>query len=119
MGGGFNAAQNFYQMGQQQQQAQQPAPAANGWQCSCGATATGNFCPNCGAKKPAPQAAAGWTCACGAVNSGNFCSNCGARKPVAAPDYKCNRCGWQPEDPKNPPKFCPNCGDRFDEGDIS
>ena len=128
MGGGFNAAQNFYQMGQQQQQsvpnpqavqAQQSPQNGMGWQCACGAAVTGNFCPQCGAKKPEPKPAGGWTCACGAVNSGNFCSNCGAKKPVAAPTYKCNRCGWQPEDPKNPPKFCPNCGDRFDEGDIS
>jgi membrane protease subunit (stomatin/prohibitin family) len=51
MGGGFNAAQNFYQMGQQQQQQAAPAPAApaaDGWKCACGATATGKFCPECG-----------------------------------------------------------------------
>ena len=48
--GGMNAAQLF-QMGQQQQPIQQAAPAANGWKCACGATATGKFCPECGAKK--------------------------------------------------------------------
>lgn len=43
--GGMNA-QNLYAMGQQQQQ---PAPAApNGWTCTCGAAATGKFCPECG-----------------------------------------------------------------------
>ena len=123
-GGGMNA-QNLYAMGQQQQAAQQqavqqqaaPAPAgpADGWKCSCGATATGKFCPDCGAPKPAP--AQGWTCACGALNQGKFCQNCGAKKPAGAPLYRCDKCGWTPEDPKNPPKFCPECGDPFDDND--
>ncbi len=115
-GGGMNA-QNLFAMGQQNQQAQQaaPAPAASGWKCACGATATGNFCPECGAKKPAD--ADGWTCSCGAVNKGKFCQNCGAKKPESAPLYRCDKCGWEPEDPKNPPKFCPECGDPFDEND--
>ena len=110
--GGVNAAQLF-QMGAQQSASQPEAPA-NGWKCTCGHTATGNFCPECGAKKPE----AGWTCACGNVNKGRFCSNCGAKKPAAAPLYRCDKCGWEPEDPKNPPKFCPECGDRFTDEDI-
>ena len=145
-----NTAQLFQQgLSQQQYQAQQapapaPAPAQNGWQCSCGATATGNFCPNCGGKKPAPagswkcscgndvtgnfcpncgskkpEAAPGWTCSCGSVNQGKFCMNCGAKKPEGAPLYKCDKCGWTPEDPHNPPRFCMNCGDIFDETDKS
>ena len=110
--GGMNAAQLF-QMGAQQSASQPEAPA-NGWKCTCGHTATGNFCPECGSKKPE----AGWTCACGNVNKGKFCSNCGAKKPAAAPLYRCDKCGWEPEDPKNPPKFCPECGDRFTDEDI-
>ncbi len=118
MGGGFNAAQNFYNMGQQQMAQQQPpsapAPAQNGWKCVCGATVTGKFCTECGAPKPADD---GWKCACGAVNKGKFCSECGAKKPEGAPLYRCDKCGWEPEDPHNPPKFCPECGDVFDDRD--
>ncbi|MBR5409561.1 MAG: SPFH domain-containing protein, partial [Clostridia bacterium] len=60
----------------------------------------------------------GWTCKCGAVNKGNFCYNCGSPKPVeGAARYRCSKCGWEPEDPANPPKFCPQCGDPFNEND--
>ena len=110
--GGFNA-NSLYQMGQQQEQ-KPAAPAANTWKCSCGAENTGKFCAECGAPKPAE----GWVCACGSVNKGKFCPECGARKPAAAPLYRCDKCGWEPEDPKHPPKFCPECGDRFDDNDI-
>ena len=151
--GGMNA-QGLYQMGAQQQ-AQQPAPAApaapaNGWTCSCGQSGiTGNFCPNCGSKKPEPKPAAGswkcpqcgatatgkfcpecgtkkpevqadgWTCSCGAVNKGKFCAECGKPKPAGVPQYKCDKCGWEPADPAHPPKFCPECGDPFDDGDLT
>ena len=110
--GGVNA-QTLFQMGAQQPQAQQAAPA-DGWKCSCGAMNTGKFCTQCGAKKPE----SGWTCACGAVNQGKFCSQCGAKRPAGAPLYRCDKCGWQPEDPTHPPKFCPECGDPFDDNDL-
>lgn len=118
--GGMNA-QNLYQMGAQQQTQPAPPPPApapvapGGWVCSCGATATGKFCPECGKPKPAAD---GWTCSCGAVNKGKFCSECGAKKPAGVPQYKCDKCGWEPADPTHPPKFCPECGDSFDDGDL-
>lgn len=71
------SAQELYAMGRKPQA---PAPAAAGgaWRCACGAESQGNFCSQCGAKKPA----AGWSCpACGAENHGNFCTQCGAKKP--------------------------------------
>ena len=123
--GGLNA-QSLFQMGQQQAAAAPapaapapapvaPAPDANTWKCACGNLATGKFCTECGAKRPAPE---GWVCACGAVNKGKFCSECGARKPAGVPQYRCDKCGWEPEDPTHPPKFCPECGDPFDSNDI-
>lgn len=57
--GGAMNAQNLFAMGQQaqqqpfqQQQPVQPQQAAGGWRCTCGAVNNGNFCQNCGAKKP-------------------------------------------------------------------
>ena len=126
---GANTISNLAAQAQQQQQQAAPAPqaapqmqaaavvAAAGWKCGqCGKEGnTGKFCAECGAAKPAD--AAGWTCSCGAVNKGKFCQECGAKKPEGAPVYKCDKCGWEPEDPHHPPKFCPECGDIFDDSD--
>ena len=89
-------------------------PAGNTWKCGCGAENSGKFCAECGSAKLAD----GWVCACGNVNKGKFCPECGAKKPSAEPLYRCDKCGWEPEDPRNPPKFCPECGDRFTEEDA-
>ena len=108
--GAAGNAQNLFAMGQQQQQAQQAAaPSVDTWKCSCGATASGKFCAECGAKKPE---ASTWTCSCGAVNNGKFCTSCGKKKPEA---IQCTNCGWKPEDPTQTPKFCPECGTPFNK----
>lgn len=48
------------------------APAATAWTCGCGAQNTGNFCQNCGTKRPA---------GCTHPNAGGsmFCPDCGAK----------------------------------------
>ena len=137
---GGNQASNLYAQGQQQYGTYQPqygagqgynaptgygaqptpAPTAGGWTCECGTANTGKFCTNCGKPQPAPAPTAGsWTCECGSVNTGRFCPNCGKPQPAAKKTFKCNKCGWVPADPANPPKFCPNCGDLFDANDAN
>ncbi len=114
--GGMNAA-NLYAVGQNQPvqqtaQPEQPAPAApaDGWTCpNCGNVVRGNFCPECGEKKPAP--AAEWVCPnCGAKNKGKFCSECGEKKPEAPAEWTCPKCGKV-----NTGKFCPDCGEKKPE----
>ena len=147
-GGAMNAQNLFAMGQQHQQQQAEPPKDANGmerWKCSCGAEACGKFCPECGAKKPEPTLSGAWkckcgatatgkfcpecgspkvadtdswSCSCGAQNKGKFCQNCGSKKPAGVPQYRCDKCGWEPEKGSIPPKFCPECGDPFDDGDI-
>ncbi|MGI6176060.1 MAG: SPFH domain-containing protein [Christensenellales bacterium] len=116
--GGMNT-QALYEMQAQQAAAPPAAPAAESktWVCACGAENEGKFCHECGKEQPR-KAQGGWTCACGAENKGKFCHACGKPKPAGALQYQCDQCGWEPEDPQNPPKFCPECGDPFDSEDI-
>lgn len=64
------------------------------------------------------KAIGAWFCpSCGTQNNGAFCQNCGTKRPEAQRSFRCDKCGWEPEDPHNPPKFCPECGDLFDDND--
>ncbi len=84
--------------------AKKPAPVES-WDCACGNKGiTGNYCSNCGAKKPEPPKA--WDCACGNKGiTGNFCSNCGSKKPEEPTTWDCS-CGNK----GITGKFCSNCG---------
>lgn len=119
MGAGNNTnAAAFYEKAAQEEAKKEETKketAKDTWTCpKCGHEVTGKFCPECGEKKPAD----GWSCPkCGTANKGKFCTECGEKKPEGAPLYRCDKCGWEPKDPKNPPKFCPNCGDPFDDND--
>lgn len=117
VGGMGNNVGNLFTQAQAEEnaaaaKAKTSAPADT-WKCACGNVASGKFCTECGAKRPED----GWKCSCGNVNKGKFCPNCGAKKPEGAPLYRCDKCGWEPEDPAHPPKFCPECGDIFDDND--
>ena len=76
--GGMNA-QNLFAMGQNQETKKEESS----WKCSCGATSTGKFCPNCGANKPETEF-----------------------------EIRCSNCGYVSGD-SNRPKFCPECGNAF------
>lgn len=119
--GGMNA-QELFAMAQADKAAgeaaaQSPQRAeADSWICSCGARNTGKFCSECGTPRQEDNR---WVCSCGTQNIGKFCSECGKPKPMAARHFRCDKCGWQPEDAAHLPKFCPECGDRFDDNDRS
>lgn len=123
--GGVNAG-SLYQMGAQMNAGGQmngQTPQQMGFApFNAGTGVQQNTAPNAGinpSMRPQTAGAQGWTCTqCGAVNQGKFCMECGAKKPAGAPLYKCDKCGWVPQDPTHPPKFCPECGDSFDENDI-
>ena len=78
---------------------------ASGWSCSCGSEGnTGNFCSECGARRPVADS---WTCSCGNVATGRFCSECGARRPESE-SWTCS-CG-NVNDANA--RFCSECGTR-------
>ncbi len=103
--GGFAAAQNLYNTGAKQQREEAP----DAWACTCGATVTGNFCKECGAKRPDVQSGT-WKCTCGAENNGKFCSECGTKRPVGPTE--CSNCGFKLKE-GNTAKFCPECGNKL------
>ena len=104
-GGGANNMQNLYAMGQQNAVQNE---AAGEWVCGkCGNHSSGKFCHSCGAPKPESGS---WKCSCGTDNTGNFCTNCGSKKNEKV---KCGKCGYEPADPDNIPKFCPECGEKI------
>ncbi|MFA7672996.1 MAG: SPFH domain-containing protein, partial [Clostridia bacterium] len=111
--GGMNA-QSLYAMGASQPK--QGTVDTDSWTCSCGAVNKGKFCTECA--KPRPVDIAGWTCSCGVINKGKFCMECGKPKPAGAKLYKCDKCGWELKEGMAAPKFCPECGDIFDDSDI-
>ncbi len=81
------------------------AEAANaGWTCACGkAGNTGNFCSECGSRRPAAHGS--WDCSCGKTgNTGNFCSECGSRRPAAEWTCTCGKVN------ASDVRFCPECG---------
>lgn len=107
-GAGGASAQNLFAMGAQ---TPRTATASGGWSCTCGKGGNaGKFCSECGKPKPAE----GWSCSCGAANTGKFCSECGKPAPGG---FVCDKCGWKPGAGASVPKFCPECGDAFDEND--
>lgn len=98
-------------------QAQIPLAGAttspDAWDCACGNKVVGNFCNNCGAKKPEPVVTESWNCSCGQMGIvGNFCNNCGAKKPEPAVadtwDCECGQTGITGN-------FCNNCGKKRGE----
>ena len=93
------------------------APAASGqWVCqSCGSQNTGKFCSGCGNPRPVQQS--GWKCFCGTTNTGRFCNECGTTR-FEPRQIWCSECSWTIEEEGQVPKFCPNCGKKFNNDDI-
>lgn len=54
-----------------------------------------------------------WKCSCGKTCTGNFCSGCGGKRPDTSEKFRCSKCGWEPKDFSEHPKFCPECGEAF------
>lgn len=79
-------------------------PAADGWNCSCGATGnTNKFCVNCG--NPRPGAAFCPQCGSHVTAGAKFCPECGA-----AMQLTCAKCGTSLAPGA---KFCSGCGEKL------
>lgn len=111
--GGISAKELFEMESKQQSKSAAQQSQAPTWTCTCGNVNNGNFCSECGTKQPTST---NWVCSCGKENKGNFCIECGSAKPTNV-QLICDKCGWQPTDTSLNPKFCPECGDVFDEND--
>ena len=105
--------QQGYQQGQPQQAYPQQGMSQQGQQAQ-----PDGFAGQVGGQTQVNTTADGeWVCTCGQHNTTKFCSNCGSKKPEAAGGFKCDKCGWTPAPGAAAPKFCPDCGDIFDEND--
>ncbi len=112
MGMGMNATGGFMQGASETNREQmrydreraEAEAKASGWTCSCGKAGNdGNFCSECGTRKPQSDS---WTCSCGNVATGKFCSNCGAKKPEGK--WTCSCGNLNDADAR----FCPECGSK-------
>ena len=102
--GGFMSGASETNREQMRYDRERAEKAASGWKCSCGKEGNeGNFCSECGAKKPQKDS---WTCACGNTATGKFCSECGAKRPEA--DWTCSCGNVNSADSK----FCSECGSK-------
>lgn len=102
-------AQELFQMGIQKNNVQhQESMMDDCWKCSCGNSAKGLFCSNCGSKRPVSQNNV-WLCSCGRQNDGMFCSGCGASKPEQKVMF-CANCGKEIKQLDEQVRFCPGCG---------
>ena len=102
--GGFMSGASETNREQMRYDRERQEKAASGWKCSCGKEGNdGNFCSECGAKKPVKDS---WLCSCGNTASGKFCSECGAKRPEAS--WTCSCGNVNPAEAR----FCPECGAR-------
>lgn len=110
-------AQQGYQQSMQNGYAQQPyqQPMQNGYQQ--GIVNPAQNYDNAGINS--------WMCPnCNTSNTGKFCQCCGSpqvqQNAYSQPRFvRCDKCGWTPTDTQNIPRFCPQCGDVFNENDIN
>ena len=69
--------QGLFAMGANQQTQTQAQTARESWVCSCGKTNNGNFCTECGVKRPVKCAKCGWQPSDGSTPK--FCPECGEK----------------------------------------